>query len=293
MRVKMKISRAAAILAAALAAVPVTANAEGDSYYVYEQDGVVFEYALDAESNTITIVSVENPEKLVTLNVPESVLGSRVTAVRDNAFAGCVDLETAVFPDSVTTIGSGAFMSCMSLKAVTAKGVRSVPEDCFFACPLLENAELSPQLAKIGSEAFFGCTQLDMTLPETVTEIGSNALGFEADAHSGSIVPVYGFLIQGKTGSAAEKYAAESGIDFLDPDNYDAGDVDGNGKVDAVDASSVLVEYSILSTGLPAAFTKKQKIVGDMNGDGKTDAIDASEILVKYSEISTSVHPES
>lgn len=284
----MKISRGLAVLAAALAAAPVTANAENESYFEYEQDGVVFECALNGADGTITLISAEDSEKLVKLNVPETINGSRVAAVGSNAFAGCVYLEEAVFPDSVTAVGSGAFMSCVSLKTVTAKGVADVPEDCFFACPCLEKAELSPKLEKIGSDAFFGCTELEMTLPETVTEIGANALGFQADPHSGSVVPVYGFLIQGKTGSQAEKYAAEAGIDFLDPDNFNAGDVDGNGKVDASDASFVQVEYSRLSTGIPAAFTKKQKIIADMNRDGKTDASDASDILVIYADISTS-----
>lgn len=290
MKFKINISRGLAVLAAALAIAPVTANAENESYFEYEQDGVIFEYALNGAEGTITLISAEDSEKLVKLNVPETINGSRVTAVGRNAFAGCVYLEEAVFPDSVTTVGSGAFMSCTSLKTVTAKGVADVPEDCFFACPRLENAELSPKLAKIGSEAFFGCTELEMTLPETVTEIGANALGFEANPHSGSSVPVYGFLIQGKTGSQAEKYAAESGIDFLDPDNYNAGDVDGNGKVDASDASLVQVEYARISTGVPAFFTKKQKILGDLNHDGKTDASDASDILIIYSELSTTEH---
>lgn len=288
----MKISRTAAVIAAALMSVPATANAEDISYFEYEQNGVVFEYAIDGETGTASLISAENSEELVKLNIPETINGIKVTAIGSNAFAGCISLEEAVFPDSVTSVGSGAFMSCMSLKTVTAKGVSEVPEDCFFACPRLENAELSPALASIGDDAFFGCTELDMTLPETVTEIGSNALGFEADPHTGLIVSVYGFLIQGKTGSQAEKYAAESGIDFLDPDNYNAGDVDGNGKVDASDSSFVLVEYARLSTGFPAAFTKKQKILGDMNGDGKTDASDASDILVIYAELSTSVSPE-
>lgn len=288
----MKISRTAAVLAAALMCVPATANAEESSYFEYEQDGVVFEYAIDGETGTAALISAENSEELVKLVIPETINGIRITAIGSNAFAGCISLEEAVFPDSVTAVGSGAFMSCMSLKAVTAKGVSQVPEDCFFACPCLENAELSPELASIGDDAFFGCTELDITLPETVTEIGKNALGFEADPHSGSIVPVYGFLIQGKTGSQAEKYAAESGIDFLDPDNCNAGDIDGNGKIDASDAALVLVEYARLSTGLPAGFTKKQKLLGDMNGDEKTDASDAADILVIYAELSTSVSPE-
>ncbi len=280
-----------AAAAAVLWTVPAAANAAEDSYYVYEQDGVIFEYALDGKSNTITVISVENPDGLVKLDLPENINGSRVTAVEKNAFAGCLSLEEIVCPESVTSIGSGAFMSCTSLTTVTAKGVTAIPEDCFFACTRLEKAEFSPELAEIGGDAFFGCTELELTLPETVTAIGANALGFEADPHSGSIVPVYGFLIQGKTGSFAEKYASDSGIDFLDPDNYIIGDVDGNGKTDAADASFVQVEYARLSTGVPAMFTKKQKILGDTNGDKKNDASDASDILVIYSDLSTSTKP--
>ena len=55
-----------------------------------------------------------------------------------------------------------------------------------------------------------------------------------------------------------------------------AGDVDGNGKVDANDALVVL-QSTVNNTKL----TEKQKATADVNGDGKVNSTDALEILQK------------
>lgn len=65
------------------------------------------------------------------------------------------------------------------------------------------------------------------------------------------------------------------------------GDVDGNGIVDATDASSVLVEYASLSTTEQITFTENQTACADINGDGFIDAVDASYILSYYAYTST------
>lgn len=65
------------------------------------------------------------------------------------------------------------------------------------------------------------------------------------------------------------------------------GDIDGNGIVDATDASAVLAEYSLLSTGKNAKFSSRQKLQADVNHDGIIDASDASKILAYYSKNST------
>ena len=52
------------------------------------------------------------------------------------------------------------------------------------------------------------------------------------------------------------------------------GDVNGDGKANAIDASLVLQHDAGLIT-----FTKLQEKAGDVNGDGKVNAIDASLIL--------------
>ena len=70
-------------------------------------------------------------------------------------------------------------------------------------------------------------------------------------------------------------------------DGYMLGDVNSDGKVDAKDASLVLVEYSKRSTGGTGDFTNTQQLAGDVNFDGKIDAKDASYILSYYAYVST------
>ena len=63
------------------------------------------------------------------------------------------------------------------------------------------------------------------------------------------------------------------------------GDIDGNGFIDAVDASKISVVYARLSTGGTA--TEEEKIVCDVNRDGLIDAVDASKVLAYYAYVST------
>ncbi len=65
------------------------------------------------------------------------------------------------------------------------------------------------------------------------------------------------------------------------------GDPNGDGKVDANDASFVLVEYAKLSTGNESTLTNAQKAASDVNCDGKTDSKDASVLLAYYAYLST------
>ncbi len=71
-------------------------------------------------------------------------------------------------------------------------------------------------------------------------------------------------------------------------ENYDQkvqkGDVNCDGKIDASDASFVLVAYSALSTG---GTTYLNYSLADWDGNGRIDASDSSFILQKYAELST------
>ncbi len=65
------------------------------------------------------------------------------------------------------------------------------------------------------------------------------------------------------------------------------GDVDGNKAIDAGDASAILGDYSIVSTGGTSAFSSEQKKSADVNLDGTIDSTDASSILSYYSYLAT------
>ena len=66
------------------------------------------------------------------------------------------------------------------------------------------------------------------------------------------------------------------------------GDVNGDGIIDAVDASNVLRHYAIISTDQESEFTDDQKTVADVNKDGEINAVDSSNILAYYAYASTS-----
>ena len=65
------------------------------------------------------------------------------------------------------------------------------------------------------------------------------------------------------------------------------GDINGDDKIDAKDASAILVEYSKMSTGGDSDMSDAQKAAADVNGDDKVDAKDASAILAYYALVST------
>lgn len=70
-------------------------------------------------------------------------------------------------------------------------------------------------------------------------------------------------------------------------ENLSKGDINGDGFVDAVDASLILVEYSTLSTNGTSTFSDIQKISADINKDELTDSCDSSLILAFYAYLST------
>lgn len=67
--------------------------------------------------------------------------------------------------------------------------------------------------------------------------------------------------------------------------NASFGDMNGDGVINAIDASFILGNYYKLSTG--EEITEEQKEFGDINRDGKLDATDASIILGYYSYLAT------
>ncbi|MBQ6250118.1 dockerin type I domain-containing protein [Ruminococcus sp.] len=60
------------------------------------------------------------------------------------------------------------------------------------------------------------------------------------------------------------------------------GDIDGDGVVDATDASAVLSAYACTSAGQDSPLYSYQTSAADLNGDSAVDAVDASLILSYY-----------
>lgn len=69
------------------------------------------------------------------------------------------------------------------------------------------------------------------------------------------------------------------------------GDVNGDKTIDSSDASAVLAEYAMLSTGGTGSFTAKQTVAADVNFDCVINSSDASSILGYYSASLTGETP--
>ncbi|MDO4864080.1 MAG: dockerin type I domain-containing protein, partial [Ruminococcus sp.] len=88
--------------------------------------------------------------------------------------------------------------------------------------------------------------------------------------------------------AVTQKIDEVKAIMLEDPEpDYVLGDVNSDGKVDAKDASLILVAYSKVSTGGEDGFTEQQRLSAEVNGDGRIDAKDASSILAYYAMVST------
>ncbi|MCR4644825.1 MAG: leucine-rich repeat protein [Oscillospiraceae bacterium] len=108
--------------------------------------------------------------------IPAKVDGLPVTRIGECAFQ-CASLASVTIPDSVTSIGAGAFMACFSLTdIVIPSSVTSIGSALFCDCAFLTSVTLPDGLTSIGEETFQHCTSLtDVIIPDSVTSIGDYA----------------------------------------------------------------------------------------------------------------------
>lgn len=108
------------------------------------------------------------------------------------AFEYCSSLADIVLPEGVTTIARSAFWGCSSLSRIDLpEGVTTIGHSAFYGCEKLSSVKLPNSLTTIEGFAFSGCSHLTMTIPETVTSIGSQAFRNNADlsiAMSGNLL---------------------------------------------------------------------------------------------------------
>ena len=104
------------------------------------------------------------------------IIPDSVTSIGDGAFGGCRSLQSVTFPDSVTNIGDCAFLECSSLQSVTIPdSVTSIGDGAFVWCRSLQSVTIPDSVTSIGDGAFSSCESLQsVTIPESVTIIKGN-----------------------------------------------------------------------------------------------------------------------
>lgn len=118
--------------------------------------------------------------------VPDAAGGKKVKAIGENAFIREMVTDVEI-PASVTEIGSHAFYDCKKLDGISVRGgsaqagtldltnVKSIGEWAFRGCGMVTDAALSDSLKSIATGAFSGTSLTQVSIPKSVTEIGSCA----------------------------------------------------------------------------------------------------------------------
>lgn len=122
---------------------------------------------------------------------------------------------------TVSKIGSDAFAGGKMMKITIPGTVKEISEHAFENCGL-STVVLQDGVEAIGSYAFSECaTDLKINIPKSVTKIEDYAVGFDYN-ESGKPSKTNAVIV-GMSGSAAEDYAANNGLEFIsaDENSYD------------------------------------------------------------------------
>ena len=235
---------------------------------------------------------------------------TRLYSIGKFAFCDSVLEGYLNIPARVTNVGVAAFQHCNISELDFSSSSGIVPAQCFQYCENLHTVVLSDHITTIERYAFRGCAGLtNVTISATVTTINPTAFNGCED-----------LVIYCYAGSYAQQYAEEKGIEYellippedpTDPPtepptdaptdaptepmtdapteaptadgSYLLGDVDGNGDVDALDATLILRYCAGIDIKLP----DDQVMHGDVDSDGDISVIDATLILRFVADIHT------
>ncbi|MCR5793822.1 MAG: leucine-rich repeat protein [Solobacterium sp.] len=157
-----------------------------------------------------------NCRNLVDITIPDGI-----TSLNEGVFHNCTSLKEITIPDSVTFIDNWAFDWCESLTSISIPGsVNTIEDYAFRNCYALSNVTISDGVVRIGEDSFIASSLKSVVIPETVSDIGNRAFGYVFDYDANGYVQGYvvndDYVIYGYSGTAAETYANENGITFVD-----------------------------------------------------------------------------
>ena len=150
----------------------------------------------DSRDNCNSII--ETKTNTLIAGCKNSVMPNSVTSIGNGAFGGCSGLTELTLPNSLESIGWYAFSGCSGLTELTLpNSVTSIGWYAFSNCSGLTELTLPNSVTSIGSSAFSGCSGLtELTLPNSVTSIVSSAFsgcsGLEKITSLAEIPPVCG-----------------------------------------------------------------------------------------------------
>lgn len=134
-------------------------------------------------------------------------LPSKLEYVGYGVFQNCLSLQSITLPATIKSIEEGTFRGCIRLSSLIFKDGfnAAIPYSFLKNCRNITSIIIPNGVHQISSTAFENCTKLkEITIPQTVMSIHENAFSGCNEL----------MTIKGYTGSYAETFAKNNGIDF-------------------------------------------------------------------------------
>lgn len=169
------------------------------------------------DEGTVEITKYTGVEAVVA--VPETLDGRSVTSVGSGAFRNCATLKEAALPSTVTKIGDCAFSSCARLeRIILPENLTDMGECAFEGCSSLREAILPGSLEEVPFRAFSGCESLEkVALSEGIRILNwdcfADCVALEEIALPASLVGLYDNPFAGCT--ALRRVSIAEGNDSL------------------------------------------------------------------------------
>ncbi len=171
----------------------LTWTVQNDGFLVFSGSGAMYNWSNKEEvpwypyRSRITNISLTNVsgvgsyafsglERITSISIPNTV-----NSVGEGAFLDCIALETVNFANgcTLTTIGSSTFRGCTTLRTIALpNSIAAINQYAFYNCTALTTvtAYSGTQLTTVGPYAFYGCRKLaSFTMASTITAIGDHA----------------------------------------------------------------------------------------------------------------------
>ena len=146
--------------------VNIVSNTYEDGQGIIEFDGL-----LTTVPDSAFYEGTQYNDRLTSVILPETI-----TAIGNDAFYFCSELQEINIPNSVETIGEYAFYSCRFFNVIIPDSVVSIG-DYAFSKSGIRTLSIGSGLTEIPSGAFDGCGNLsgELTIPNNITSIGYSA----------------------------------------------------------------------------------------------------------------------
>lgn len=146
-----------------------TINSATIGNYLFSNDESLTKVTFADSVTSIGTYAFQNCTSLTSVTLPE-----KITKVGSNFFNGCTSLTSVNFKGTVTVIDSNAFKDCTSLSNITLpESLTKIDSGAFRNCTSLKTIELPAKLTTIGNTAFAESGLTEITIPKTVTSLGT------------------------------------------------------------------------------------------------------------------------